>query len=179
MRKNIFEIGKNGLGFYISVKDNKDEYLLKDGTIDKHSKKELTYFSHRDNAESAINKYVQSQPMTKQDLKTGMIVEMENGEKRLVIANTLMGLKAGDGGVSMEFVRDDLTLDSVLHGDIVKVYSEPQEEKTDHIGSDISWFMRDGCTEYSRCIWKRATPKDITVAEIEKILGYKIKVVGE
>ncbi len=175
MRETRFKIGSNDLGFYVSAKDSNDEYLLTDGTIGKHIDKELTYFSSEDNAQAAINKYKMEQPMKKSDLKTGMIVEMADGAKRLVIANTLMGLKSGDGGISMQFVNDDLTLDTQLHEDIVKVYSEPQDGKDNHIGSDITWFMRDGCTNYSRCIWKRPEPVEMTLEQVCKELGKILK----
>jgi hypothetical protein len=34
-------------------------------------------------------------------------------------------------------------------------------------------------TNYVDVIWKREEPKELTVAQIEKELGYKVKIVGE
>ena len=182
--ENIIEVKlkdvcENEHGWFVVTSEPPFLYLRASGKLELYNDRESIYFKTEQEALDALAKYNGDYKMKKSDLKTGMIVELSDGEKRLVIANTLLGLKAGSGGIAMRYINDDLTLDSILHGDIVKVYSEPQDGRADYIGSDISWFIKNDCTKYSRCIWEREEPKDITVAEIEEILGYKIKIVGE
>jgi len=174
-----FRIGENHLGFYVSVIGG-CEYLLTDGSVNLHHSKKLTYHRTKQLAEQAVAKYNGEYKMKKSDLKTGMIVEMSDGYHRIVLGNSLMGISDCSGGIPLSSVNDDLTLN--YGEEIVKVYDELNANKKDYIGAGAGWFERAkivNILKYTTCIWEREEPKDITVAEIEEILGYKIKVVGE
>jgi len=179
MKKVKFRIGKNHLGFYASVIGS-CEYLLTDGSVGRHHSKKLTYHKTEQLAEQAIAKYNGDYEMKKSDLKTGMIVEMSDGCHRIVLGNSLMGISGCSGGIHLSSVNDDLTLN--CGEEIVKVHDELNANKEDYIGASAGWFDRAPVADvlrYTTCIWKREEPKDITIVEIEKILGYKIKVIGE
>jgi len=118
--------------------------------------------------------------MKKSDLKTGMIVELSDGYHRIVLGNSLMGISDCSGGINLRYVNDDLILN--YGEEIVKVYDELNANKEYYIGASAGWLERAtivNILKYTTCIWVREEPKDITVAEIEEILGYKIKIVGE
>ena len=111
-------------------------------------------------------------PFTKADLKDGMVVEVRNNTRNpryMVLNGKLRGtLEYMD---LMNF-NDDLTHTGDYERlDIVKVYKS---------GGDIlNKYFHDG---YLTLIWERKEEpehKEMTVAEIEEKLGYKIKVVGE
>ena len=118
--------------------------------------------------------------MKKSDLKTGMVVETRYGEKYLVMLNPdyknmeLINFKGGY--MPLYYYNNELifTEQSVLGFDVgfdvVKVYS-------------VGWTIRDlltdkECMEF-KLIWERNEPKEMTIEEIEKELGYKIKIVGD
>ena len=178
MKKVEFELPiKNDLGWFVTTKHRPFHYLRANGEVLPYSDIDSVYFETEKEADMARLKYMGDKIMKKSDLKTGMIVELVNGEKRLVIANTLMGLSYGTGGIPMEHVNNDLTLSSALHPNIAKVYSEPNIGRPEHIGSDISWFEKADCTMYSTLLWKRQKPLELTVADIEEKFGCKVKIV--
>ena len=120
--------------------------------------------------------------MKKSDLKTGMIVEMNNGDLRMVLGNALMGMAGASGGITLAFVDDELLVRRNHAQSIVKVFEEAEKSRNNYIGADVSWFSRaskDTILCHTVCLWTRAEPKNMTIIEIEKILGYRIKVVGE
>ena len=105
--------------------------------------------------------------MKKSDLKTGMIVRFRNGLSGLVNFNeTDREIKVtNEAYVSINAFQDDLTYNSTPIYDIMRVYNYIDEYRT--------------AAGYE-CIWKRKEEtKEMTVKEIEKELGYKIKIVGE
>ncbi len=103
---------------------------------------------------------------TKADLKDGMIVEYRNGTRRLVLNGKFMGKNF------FAYIDDycnDLTNPFEIERDIVKVYESD--------GNILDKLFKDG---FLKLIWERQTPaKEMTIAEIEKVLGYPIKVVKE
>lgn len=114
--------------------------------------------------------------MKKSDLKTGMVVEIRNGEKYLVMLNPdckdkeLINFKGGY--MPLSNYNNELMLKKFNKGfDIVKVYS---------VGSSIYWLLSDKERMEFKLIWKREEEtKEMTVEQIEKELGYKIKIVGD
>lgn len=103
---------------------------------------------------------------TKKDLKDGMVVEYRNGKRRIVLGDNLLG---EDGCGDLKHYNKDLTLDGYENTlTIDKVY------KT--IAMKISKLFED---DYLTLIWEREHIKEMTVEEIEKELGYKIKVVAK
>lgn len=114
--------------------------------------------------------------MKKSDLKTGMVVETRNGEKYLVMLNTdykdmeLINFKGGY--LSLYSYNSELifTEQPFREFDIVKAYS---------VENSIRWLLSNKeCMEF-KLIWEREERKEMTLEEIEKELGYKIKIVGE
>jgi hypothetical protein len=107
---------------------------------------------------------------TKPNLKDGMVVETRDGYLYLVIGNRLHGKLLY--GFLNDWI-DDLTNPASSDLDIVKVYT-----------------VADGATDISSLfnyrnltlIWERKEEpkhKEMTVEEIEKELGYKIKVIAD
>lgn len=116
---------------------------------------------------------------TKADLKVGYIVKLkESTVPHMVAMNNVgdMGFVDKDGGW--------LNLNT---------YSKELADKLPILGSDwsvmevygYSYFIRDAykfTTDNRKLLWKREEEKPakkMTVAEIEKILGYKVEVVAD
>lgn len=122
--------------------------------------------------------YLWSAPMfeplafTKADLKDGMVVEIRAGDRFVVMGDKLPGL---DEFMRLNEYTDDLLTAgrrtaTYANFDIVKIYQS-------HSNILSEWFD----DEWLTLIWERKEePKyaEMTVEEIEKKLGYKIKVVG-
>ena len=101
---------------------------------------------------------------TKADLKDGMVVEYRDGNKRVVLGDKLMGENCY---LPLRCICDDLTGASGKCYDIVKVYTSSAHTLHDYCDS-----------RYLTLIWE-APAKKMTVAEIEKELGYKVEIVSE
>ena len=103
--------------------------------------------------------------MTKKDLKTGMVVETKDGRRYLVLAECqhLAGMKRN---MEYETHKDDLTYykDDLTICKVYKPSMSNLEEMLNNPGDPI---------------WKREEAKEHTLAEIEKLLGYPVKIVKE
>lgn len=112
---------------------------------------------------------------TKSDLKTGMIAEYRNGDRRLVVGNALIDNKGDEANdLTDAMYKNDLTR-SIDNNqlDISKVY-----EVIPIFHGDLYGLFR--YTDNLILIWEREEPpKKMTVAEIEKALGHKVEVVAE
>jgi uncharacterized protein YodC (DUF2158 family) len=105
---------------------------------------------------------------TKSDLKDGMVVENREGTVLLLVGDTLMNEKKY---MIFTNIKDDLTHKMFRDLDIVKVYTTK--------GNTLSTVLN---ISNLTLIWERKEEpdyKEMTVAEIEKKLGYKVKIVGE
>jgi hypothetical protein len=115
--------------------------------------------------------------MRKEDLKTGMVVKMDGGELRMVMGGGLMGLNCG-GGIALTNVNNDLSVQ--CDRNIIEVYSEPNFDRNNHIGSDMSWFSRDRKETdkliYTELIWERKVD-ELTLEQVCKELGREIKII--
>lgn len=111
--------------------------------------------------------------MLKSDLKTGMVVQTRIGAKFLVMLNP--DCEGRDlicfSGAYMRLSEYTNTLEYPNSDyDIVKVFT---------VGESIGWlFLNKNGLNY-KLIWERNEPKEMTIAEIEKELGHKIKIVGD
>lgn len=137
---------------------------------------------------SSVNPYweliEEEEEMKLADLKAGMRVETRNGEQAVMFAR-----KGGDlrllfqtevvvGRHSLSGVAGEYTSDMKYHCrkegrympplDIMKVWSSAN---TGGSVCDLSEEMPKGP------IWVRKEKKELTVAEIEKLLGYEVKIV--
>ena len=110
--------------------------------------------------------------MTLNDLKTGMIVKIRNGEYHIIMrdfiddGDILAGLSCNNKilgtWTSLSNYNQDMTHSGVPYLDIVSVYaSYPYSEDTT-----------------TRILWERNEYKEVTMKEIEEKFGCKVKIVG-
>lgn len=111
--------------------------------------------------------------MRKSDLKTGMRVKTRDGEIQIVIKNTLFRgepidiIVSKNGWNRLDRYNEDLTNINHKLLDIVEVYTIDGNEDN---------FTRSFLnTDKRKLYWKREEAKEMTLEEIEKELGYKIK----
>lgn len=133
---------------------------------------ENAYFPNQQEAEKALEEFINNQKgekeMKKSDLKNGMVVEMRDRDKYMVLKTRFFeAIVSGEEGY--EYLSDyaeDLTFEGVDELDIVAIY-EPQNAGD---ALENEW-------DYLEPIWERTELKELTVAEIEKQLGYKVKII--
>ena len=111
--------------------------------------------------------------MTKSDLKTGMLVTLRNGKKMCVYLNVEISITKnadvitnGDTWLGLNFFDDNLNCRMGSDMDIVEI-------EVPLIYTDLR--HHNG----TKSIWQRQKPKKMTVAEVEKILGYKVEIISE
>lgn len=109
-----------------------------------------------------------------ENLKSGFLVECENGNQYLVVQNTQNALESvfvrRSGHVNSNEYTDDLKHRCSSEYDIVKVFGLT---RYCHTLDDLL------TTENRGLLWERTTVKTMTLTEIEDILGYKIEIVSE
>lgn len=99
--------------------------------------------------------------MTKKDLKDGMVCEVRCGKRYIWLYGDLRGIDSWRSKT-----QEDLTNLHVADFDIVKIYDRGDNNTIHKI------LVRPG-----ELIWERKEPREMTVTEIEKALGYRVKVV--
>lgn len=104
--------------------------------------------------------------MTKKDLRDGMIVETRGG-KRYLVMNGCRVARRVEGYIILENQRIDLTYPSDDYFTIDKVYANDND-----VFDLRSMFENPG-----KLLWARTTTKEMTLEEIEKELGHKVKLV--
>ena len=104
--------------------------------------------------------------MTKKELKTGMVVEYRNGDKRIVLLDTPIGdaLIGNIGWVDLYYYTNDLRNATASGFDIVAVY-EPYHKRE----------MRSLCWNEQKCIWRRSEVKEVTLSEIAEKFGVAVE----
>ena len=114
--------------------------------------------------------------MKKSDLRTGMIVTLRNGNKKQVyidvVTNNLQnGNVITDGSTwsDLYHYNEDLTYKGLRELDIVKVA---------YVGF-VTGLHAGVESPVGNTIWERKEAKQMTVSEIEAILGYKVEIVSE
>lgn len=110
-------------------------------------------------------------------LKTGMIVVLRNGDEYIVLKDfydldDVIACKNGWSFMS-DYDNDICMKNKLSHLDIVEI------KKPISGGASIRFWLANGDDSLFKTIWKREEPKEMTVSEIEKELGYKIKVVAD
>lgn len=109
---------------------------------------------------------------TKDNLKTGMLVKAKNGEFYKVIldyATMHYGIGAiigKNGFMDLSGYNNDLTYGSGGNYDIVEVYSPVGDRCA--LSLDVS--------EHN-LIWKREDVKEMTMEQLNKLLGYSVKII--
>ena len=113
--------------------------------------------------------------MTKKDLRTGHIVTLRNGIKYMVMRQAQTDTSNHDilakeaGFMFLHNFTESLESKNGKVLDIVKVECA--------IGF-VDLLVPIGSVEYET-IWEREEPKQMTVAEIEAILGYKVEIISD
>ena len=116
-----------------------------------------------------LNKLKLINDMRKEDLKTGMRVELRDGDVRIImhdVDNEIV--MCGNGNANYLDRHDE---DMINHGrlshrlDIIKVYDIP---------NDIYELTNEEAKGY--LLWERNEVKEYTMAELEEKLGEKIKI---
>lgn len=124
--------------------------------------------------------------MKKSELKTGMIVTLRNGNEYVFMKDFI--------------VDDDYTMGSCNEGIIVNGH-KPSWSKMNHYDHNLKAITISDRSldimkveipnhpyaftnipynrKYRKLVWERKEVKQMTVAEIEAILGYKIEIVSE
>ena len=115
---------------------------------------------------------------TKDDLKVGYVVKTREYRLYMVMPDendNLVIIREGHTGEPVSNYRRDFIhnlsdrFDCVRGMDIAEVYGR---HKFRYHGLDIS-------TENRPLLWKREEPKEMTIEEIEKALGYPVKIVNK
>ena len=118
--------------------------------------------------------------MKKSELKSGMIIELRNGDVGLVLLNTgrtehndtvvAAGSSAGCTWGGLCSWDENLIYDEGQRDifDIVKVYA--MSNNKDCAGFQASYR--------GDLLWSRSSEKEMTKGEVEEALGYKIKIVS-
>jgi len=123
----------------------------------------------------------EKQTMKKSDLKQGALVETRNGNQYLLIDDRLVNLKDGYC-ILLKNLKSDLR-GAPFWGidfpeiDVMKVYqgNSSNEGYYQYINKrPIKWTWERKEEEPSKEL-----TKELTVGEIEKLLGYKVKIVRE
>lgn len=118
--------------------------------------------------------------MKKSDLRSGDIVELRNGEKYIVLLNSYInGIQTMDVILNLHDMLDSPLseyCDNLEHRynsnyDITKVCHEK------NISKNFGYHVKNSRPEH--WTWERDEKKEMTISEIEKELGYEIKVVKE
>lgn len=118
--------------------------------------------------------------MTKSELKTGMIVTLENGIKCMVLRDTETNLDSRDVIVSINRKRDWCNLKNFnedMTNRLSSGYDIIEVSKASH-PSDIPELYRTGDTTDTIPLWKRKEKKKYTYAQLREILGEEFEVVG-
>lgn len=111
---------------------------------------------------------------TKADLETGMVAELRNGDKMLVVKSKqyfkLFDNSYLDGSdFTDELIQKDR---NSMEYDIVAIF-EQADVSSDQVGTIDALYLKHG-----KEIWRRnKTP--MTIEQIEKELGYRIEIIKE
>ena len=101
--------------------------------------------------------------MTRADLKDGMVCERRDGELMMWFNGMLCGMKSYCSGI-----REDLkNIIGYSDLDIIRVYRTNGLTLTDML-----------VKRHLTLIWERKEPKEMTLADIERELGYPVKIVS-
>lgn len=111
--------------------------------------------------------------MTKEELKTGIILELMDGRIAMVLLGTQNGdIVSGDAWFPLgDYSNDEMFGKEIKSVSVKKVY-QPK--------SNFDYLSEKSLNVSSaNLIWERKSKKEMTISEIEKELGYQIKIVKE
>ena len=118
--------------------------------------------------------------MTKSELKTGMVVTTREGHKYRVYRNiateyTNISDKENDVlvGSLADWHRLEYYNDNLTH----KVYKEYDIMLVELVNHPYDFIKDLDNVKITKTLWERQEVKELTVAEISKLLGYEVKIV--
>lgn len=114
--------------------------------------------------------------MNKYDLKAGYLIEFRNGLKGVVVRrwNDDLAIMCIDDCVydlDSDFGKD-MTFDFGRHGDIMKIYSQPDGVSDCMLSKMFNPFVR-------KLLWERNEIKKMTLQDIRDQLGYDFELVED
>lgn len=106
--------------------------------------------------------------MKKSDLKTGMVVELRNGKKGMVLLDTKDGdIISGEYyGRLLSYFREDLTSDISIDYDIIKIY-QPEA-----ISYYLYYYNNHIHFSNRNCIWERKEQHSYDLNELKPLIKY-------
>lgn len=117
------------------------------------------------------------------ELKPGMIIKTVHGDFFLWIGGDCkerykLSLRTAEREFST-VALDSIATDSFSSAEVAAVFADPLPGTPAVRPSAIIALLKGEDSGFARCVWKRPEPvKEMTVDEISKALGYKVKVVG-
>lgn len=111
---------------------------------------------------SKRNKKLTKTEFTKTDLKSGMVIQLRDGELCLVVGQCLI---SNQQHILLDNISDNLDGEYGRSKDIMKVYAP-------------IWFLGDlNDISTLHVLWERVESKEVTMAEVEAKFGCKVKIV--
>ena len=118
--------------------------------------------------------------MTKSELKTGMVVTTKEGHKYRVyrnIATDYTNLSDKNNDVLVSSLADWLRLENYNDNLTHKLYKEYDIMKVELVNHPYDFIKDLDNVKITKTLWERQEVKELTVAEISKLLGYEVKIV--
>lgn len=117
--------------------------------------------------------------MTKSKLRTGMIVTLRNGDRRIFYDNICVRSQHDGDSILMDNLGGWNNLNN-FHEDLTHMYySDLDIIKIEVLPAVASMHGPFKVTD-TQIIWERPEPrKKITISEIEKLLGYKVEIIND
>ena len=112
----------------------------------------------------------EKQTMKKSDLKQGALLQSRNGELRILLGDKLVDLSNGRY-MRLEDIGEDLLCERFFN----KGLSVDKVFQSSDTSEGYRRYIRK---EPIKWTWERSH-KELTVGEIEKLLGYKVKIIKE
>lgn len=111
------------------------------------------------------------------ELRTGMVVTLRNGGKYMVFRKIHSDWTNDD--VLVQLNGDDYLFLAEYDSDMMckGAYHDPFDIMEVWVARQPLNFVSFNKEEYYTLLWKREEPKEMTMAEIEAALGYKIRIV--
>lgn len=156
----LISIENDNLSYYES--ENVPSFPMYD--LD-HPKCEVEFYEDVEDAEEQK----ENEMFTKEDLKVGYLVKVRKGGLAHVVNTTQKGmcLNYEEGRDTFNIFNNDLTSKWLSGYDIIEVYGLTETGYNAH-----KFEVGD-----RKLLWKREEVKEMTIEDIQKVLGYKIKVV--
>lgn len=117
--------------------------------------------------------------MTLSDLKTGMIITLRNGVEYIVFSDTVDTSVSCDS--EMIFTNGDVWCSANKYSENMKnKYSKNLDIiKVESPEFTLGFINLNHFRETRKTLWERQEIKEMTVTDVEKLVGCRVKIVGE